>query len=196
MSERIQTVGPGEITQLIGQWQGGNRDAEAALFTALYNSLYSMATRFMRSERQGQSLGPTALVHEAYLKLTRAEKIDLTGRSHFLALSAQVMRRILVDRARARKAAKRDGLMVSAEAIDLVATDEDADRILSVDLAMKTLASDSPEQCQLVELRYFAGYSEEQCAAILGTSTRTVRRRWQVARIRLKVLIDGTRTPA
>lgn len=196
MSDSANSATPGEITQLIGQWQEGNREAEGALFSALYDSLHKLAMRVVRSERQGQSLGPTALVHEAYLRLTRAEKIDLSGRSHFLALSARVMRRILVDRARARRAVKRDGVMVSAEWIDLVRTDEDADAILSVDLAMETLASDSPEQCQIVELRYFAGYSEEQCATILGTSTRTVRRRWQVARVRLKGLIDGTGTPA
>lgn len=196
MSDSANSATPGEITQLIGQWQEGNREAEGALFSALYDSLHKLAMRVVRSERQGQSLGPTALVHEAYLRLTRAEKIDLSGRSHFLALSARVMRRILVDRARARRAVKRDGVMVSAEWIDLVRTDEDADVILSVDLAMETLASDSPEQCQIVELRYFAGYSEEQCATILGTSTRTVRRRWQVARVRLKGLIDGTGTPA
>ena len=196
MSDSANSATPGEITQLIGQWQEGNREAEGALFSALYDSLHKLAMRVVRSERQGQSLGPTALVHEAYLRLTRAEKIDLSGRSHFLALSARVMRRILVDRARARRAVKRDAVMVSAEWIDLVRTDEDADAILSVDLAMETLASDSPEQCQIVELRYFAGYSEEQCATILGTSTRTVRRRWQVARVRLKGLIDGTGTPA
>ena len=177
---------------MIDQWQGGNRDAEAALFTALYNSLHSIALRFIRTERPDMSMGATVLVHEAYIRLTRAEKINLTGRSHFLALSAQVMRRILVDRARARKAIKRDGIEVATDAVSLVATDKDADMILSVDRAMEALAKESPEECHLVELRYFAGYSEEQCAAILGVASRTVRRRWQVVRIRLKGLIDGT----
>jgi RNA polymerase sigma factor (TIGR02999 family) len=188
-TEQVRT---GEITRLIGQWQLGDRDAESALFSALYDALYGIALRVMRNEPRGQSLGPTALVHEAYLRFSKAEGLQLNNRAHFLALSAQVMRRILVDRARARRAAKREGIRLGAEAIDLVPTDRDADQIIAVDRAMNILAQSYPDECRLVELRWFAGYSVEQCAEILSLSSRTVRRRWNMARIRLKELIDGT----
>jgi len=194
VSQNINPPGSGDITRLLDQWLAGNREAEAALFSAMYKALYAIALRCVRSEAPGGSLGPTALVHEAYLRFTRAENINLNGRSHFLALSAQVMRRILVDRARARRAARRDGQLVTEEMIDLVQTDRDADRILAVDRAMETLSKDFPDGAKIVELRWFAGYSEDECAAILSVSSRTVRRRWQVARTRLKVLIDGTGT--
>ena len=196
MESPAEALEPGEITVLIEKWQSGSREAEAALFAALYEKLHSIATRYLRAESPGQTLGPTALVHEAYLRFTRSEQLNITNRAHFLALTARVMHRILVDRARARRARKRDGLMLGEEFFDLIPTDQDADQILAVDLAMETLSKDSPEQCQLVELRYFAGYSEEQCAEILGTSARTVRRHWQIARTRLKVLIDGSASEA
>ncbi len=188
----LHSAEAGEITRLLDQWQAGDHKAEGALFTALYDALYSIAIHSIRRENPGHSLGPTALLNEAYLRLAKTERINLTGRSHFLALSAQVMRRILVDRARARRAAKRDGLMLTDEYIDLVPTDSDADQIIAVDRAMETLSKDFPDESAIVELRWFAGYSEDQCAEILALSTRTVRRRWQVARTRLKLLIDGT----
>ena len=137
-------------------------------------------------------MGATALVHEAYLRFSKTERINLTGRTHFLALSAQVMRRILVDRARARRTAKRTGGVAIENWNDLVSTDKDADQILAVDLAMQTLVKDFPEGAQIVELRWFAGYSVEECATILSLSTKTVRRRWLLARIRLKEMIDGS----
>jgi RNA polymerase sigma-70 factor, ECF subfamily len=180
------------ITRLIDEWRKGNREAEGALFAALYNTLYAIALRCMRNETPGGSLGPTALVHEAYLRFVKAENISVSGRAHFLALSAQVMRRILVDRARARRASKRDGGFSQHDVIDLIPTDRDADQILAVDRAMESLSKDFPEGSKLVELRWFAGYSEDECAEILSVSSRTVRRRWQIARTRLKMLIDGS----
>ena len=187
---------PGEITRLIKQWQAGDKAAENALFEALYAKLHAIAARFLRSEAPGQTLGATALVHEAYLRFQRAERLDIAGSSHFLALAARVMRRILVDRARARRSEKRAGDRISLDAGDaLLVSDAEADEILKVDLALETLAKQSPRQVQIVELRYFAGFNEEESAAALGISARTVRREWQVARTRLRLAIDGAAAP-
>jgi RNA polymerase sigma-70 factor (ECF subfamily) len=177
---------------LLDQWQAGDRKAEAELFTAMYDALRAIAARCVRNEISGGSLGPTALVHEVYLRFVKAENINLNGRSHFLALSAQVMRRILVDRARARCAAKRNG--IALEFGDLVQTDRDADQIVAVDRAMEALSRDFPDEAKIVELRWFAGYSEDECASILTISSKTVQRRWKVARTRLKLLIGGDGT--
>lgn len=182
---------PGEITDLLAQWQAGDRQAEDALFTAMYRSLYAIAHRCVRNEGLGGSLGATALLHEAYLRLAKAANINLNDRSHFLALSAQVMRRILVDRARARRAAKRDGLFATDRSLDLVQTDREADLILAVDHAMEALSKNFPDEAKIVELRWFAGYSEDECASILSISSKTVQRRWKIARARIKGLIDG-----
>jgi RNA polymerase sigma-70 factor (ECF subfamily) len=98
---------PGEIARLIKRWQAGDKAAENALFEALYAKLHAIATRYLRSEAPGQTLGATALVHEVYLRFQRAERLDITGSSHFLALAARVIRRILVDKARERRSDKR-----------------------------------------------------------------------------------------
>lgn len=181
-----------EITRLIVEWQKGDSSAEAALFEALYRVLHRSALQILRTERSDHTLGATALVHEAYVRLRTAQKLDLTTRTHFLALAARVMRRILTDRARARMADKRAEGALRVELNEaLVSTDENAEEILSVDQALETLSRHSPRQCQLVELRYFAGYTMEESAAILGVSDRTARREWQVARTRLRGIIDA-----
>ena len=185
------TIPSGEITLLIDQWQAGDRAAEDALFAALYRALHSIALRLVRSEKQADSIGATVLVHEAYLRFNRSSQISIANRAHFLALSARVMRRILVDRARARAASKRDGIELGLAFADLVRSDDEAELILTVDLALTALAEDAPDLRQLVELRFFGGYSEQECAEVIGSSTRTIRRRWQVARVRMKGLIDG-----
>ena len=140
-------------------------------------------------------MGPTALVHEAYLRFANAEQISVSDRNHFLALAARVMRRIIVDRARARKSQKRGGNDVKADwNDDLVSTAEDADQVLAIDFALEKLDQQSPRQAKLVELRYFGGFTIEETAVVLGISVRTARREWQVARLRLKLAIDGATT--
>jgi len=186
--------GAGEITNLISQWQRGDKTAEDALFKALYHKLHVMALHYLRGERKGDSLGATALVHEAYLRFEQSEGLRILNRTHFLALAARVMRRILVDRARARSAAKRSAEAASCEDADLFGTDSQAEEVLAVNLAMESLARQSQRQAQLVELRYFGGFNEDEAAGILGISVRTVRREWQVARTRLKIAIDGAAT--
>jgi RNA polymerase sigma factor (TIGR02999 family) len=151
----------------------------------------------MRAERANQSISATVLVHEAYLRFRRAQRLEIADRSHFLALAARVMRRILVDRARARRAQKRERDPAPAEQAEaLVSTDADAVQILSVDRALTDLAKQSARMAQLVELRFFAGYSLEESALVLGLSERQLRRDWQAARTRLRIAIDGTPGPA
>jgi RNA polymerase sigma-70 factor (ECF subfamily) len=182
-----------DITQIIADWQRGDKAAENILFEALYKKLHSLAVYCLVSERPGQTLGPTALVHEAYLRFSRAEGLAIADRNHFMALAAGVMRRILVDKARARHAQKRSveaGFQDSAE--PFVSTDMDADEIISVDRALEQLAQQSPRQAQLIELRYFAGFSLEESAAVMDISARTARRDWQVARTRLRMAIEGS----
>jgi RNA polymerase sigma factor (TIGR02999 family) len=183
----------GDISKLIDQWQKGDRSAEQALFDAMYDSLHDIAGRIMRSERPNQTLGATGLVHEAYLRFCEAETLQISDRAHFLAFAAMVMRRIVVDRARARNAQKRSGEAVPIELNDgIVSTPNEAERILAVEEALQLLQAKAPRQAKLVELRYFAGFTLDEIAAILGMSTRTARREWQVARTRLRGVIDGS----
>ena len=181
-----------DITGLLVEWQRGNRAAERSLFDALYAVLHRIALQCLRTEWADQTLGATALVHEAYLRFSRSQPLTIADRNHFLALSARVMRRIVVDHARARRADKRRGERVRVEEGEsIVRTDRDADEILAVESALEMLRKHSPRQEKLVELHWFAGYSMNESAGILGISPRTARREWQVARVRLQEAIDG-----
>jgi RNA polymerase sigma-70 factor (ECF subfamily) len=183
-----------DITRLIQDWQGGNRAAEQALFEALYRTLHGIALHCLRSERDAGSMCATALVHEAYLRFANAERLSVGDRSHFLALAARVMRRIIVDRARARKSEKRGGDNQREDLSNsMIGSTDDADEVLAVDFALDKLDQESPRQARIVELRFFGGFSIEETAAALGVSTRTARRDWQLARLRLKLEIDGAR---
>lgn len=181
-----------EITQLIQAWQRGDRDAENELFQALYEKLRVIAQGCLRGESPGRSLNATGLVHEAYLRFQKAEPLEIYNRAHFLRLAARVMRRILVDRARARNSAKRDSGAAAGDNESWFLAAKEADEILAVDRAMEVLSGQSERQARVVELRYFAGFSEEESAAALGISARQVRRDWDVARVRLRMAIDGS----
>jgi RNA polymerase sigma factor (TIGR02999 family) len=182
----------GDITRLISEWQRGNKAAENALFEALYNRLHARALYLLSTEPSGQSMGPTALVHEAYLRLERSEGLEIADRNHFLKLAAKVMHQILVDRARARRSEKRGGDQVRVDEMDqLVRTDADADEILAVDLALADLRRRLPRHAQLVVLRYYGGFTLAESAAVLGVSERTVKRDWDQARTRLREAIAG-----
>ncbi len=180
-----------DITRLIAEWQDGNREAESALFERLYQRLHAIAMHLARNERIEDSLGPTALIHEAYLRFCGSAKLKIVNRAHFLALAARVMRRILVDRARARKAAKRNASDEEAEAVLWFRNEADVDEVIAVDRALEVLETRSPRQCRFVELRYFGGYTVEESAAALDISPRHARREWDVARTRLREAIDG-----
>jgi RNA polymerase sigma factor (TIGR02999 family) len=176
-------VHPGEVTQLLIDLRQGSQQAEEKLIPLVYGELRQLAAHYMRAERPGHSLQPTALVHEAYLRLTYMKETNWQGRAHFFAVSAQLMRRILVDHARVHHAQKRGGLaqIVSFdEAIDApIATSE---QLLALDQALDCLAELDPRQARIVELRFFAGLTEEETGQVLGISARTVKRDWRVAK--------------
>jgi RNA polymerase sigma-70 factor, ECF subfamily len=182
----------GEITRLISEWKHGDRHAENRLFELLYHKLRHIAAQCLRDEERCRTLGPTALVHEAYIRFSRSEDLQVADRQHFLALAARVMRQILTDAARSRRSGKRGSDPQRVELADsMVRTDADADQILAVDQALLELSQKFPRQAELVQLRFFGGWSLEEAAAAIGVSQRTARREWQVARVRLKESIDG-----
>ena len=174
---------PGEITQLLDQIRAGKRDAEDKLIPLVYDELKRLAAHYLRGERRDHTLQPTALVHEAYLRLTRLTDLDWRSRSHFFAIAATVMRRILVDHARAQRANKRDGLR-DAVSLDeaLVVSPEKSSELVALDEALERLAKLDARQSKIVELRYFGGLSEEETGEVLGISSRTVKRDWRVAK--------------
>jgi RNA polymerase sigma factor (TIGR02999 family) len=171
-----------EITGLLKAWGGGDVAALDRLTELVYQELRRMARRYMRNERDG-TLQATALVNEVYLRLVDVKNIDWQHRAQFFALSAELMRRILVDAARSRGSAKRGGGVVKINLDEAPALSPEPDRfILALDEALAALARLAPRQAKVVELRYFGGLSEEQAAGVLNTSPRTVRRDWQFAK--------------
>jgi RNA polymerase sigma-70 factor (ECF subfamily) len=184
-----------EITQLIAEWQQGDRGAESELFEALYRALHDIAVMSLRSDRQADSLGPTGLVHEAYLRLSKSKDLHIVDRAHFLSLCARVMKRIVVDKARKRKTVKRgsDGQRVELED-PMLPTEQHADEIILVDTALGELAEVYPRQAQLVEVRYFTGLSLDEASLALGISSRTAKRDWELARLWLKTRLNGRKT--
>jgi len=177
--------GPGgEVTQLLQRLKDGDRDALDRLFPLVLAELRRAAGRLLVQERVGHTLQPTALVHEAYLKLAGQAGVDWQNRSHFLAVSARAMRQILVDHARKRNAAKRGGGAVHAPltAADHVAVNLPVAELLSLNDALDRLDAVEPRLRQVVEFRFFAGMTEEEIAEALGVTPRTVQRDWVKAR--------------
>jgi RNA polymerase sigma factor (TIGR02999 family) len=172
-----------EITGLLRAWGGGEAAALDRLTELVYQELRRMARRYMRSERDGNTLQTTALVNEVYLRLVDVKNIDWQHRAQFFALSAELMRRILVDAARSRGSDKRGGGVVKVNLDQAPVLSPEPDRfILALDEALGALAKLAPRQARVVELRYFGGLSEEETAGVLKTSLRTVRRDWQFAK--------------
>ncbi len=177
---------PGEqLTRLLEAWQQGQRGAADELVTLVYAELRRMAKARLRDERPGHTLQATALVHEAWMRLMNQHGASWQNRAQFFAVAAQAMRRILVDHARKRSAAKRgDG--TSSVDIDALAHVLSAplpdDRLLALDAALEELATLDPRQARIVELRFFGGLSVEEAADILGVSPTTVKREWSTAR--------------
>jgi RNA polymerase sigma factor (TIGR02999 family) len=172
------------VTELLRLWNGGDSDAANELLPLVYDELRRRAAAYMRRERKDHTLQPTALVHEAFMKLAGQQNANFNDREHFFAIASQVMRRILVDHAKTRHRKKRGGsnedlpleeaLLAGAEAtnVNLIALDEALGRLAKID----------PEQERLVELRYFGGLSLEDAAKTLGVSRATAAREWQVAK--------------
>jgi RNA polymerase sigma factor (TIGR02999 family) len=176
-------VSSGEITNLLRAWSGGDQAALDRLAEQVYPELRRMARRYMKNERQANTLQSTALVHEVYLRLVDVRKVDWRERAQFYAMSAQMMRRILVDAARARAAKKRGGSAAKVNIDDTAVLSPAPDRsILAVDEALTAFARLAPRQARVVELRYFGGLTEGEIVAALDISPRTVRRDWDLAK--------------
>jgi len=174
---------PGEVTQLLIDLRAGNRDAEAKLIPLVYTELRRLAGYYLRGERVDHTLQPTALVHEAYIRLTKLHEVDWQNRSHFFATAATVMRRILVDHARAQQADKRQALHNAISLEDaLVVSPGRSEELVALDEALDRLAQLDPRQSKIVEMRFFGGLSEEETGSVLGISARTVKRDWRIAK--------------
>ena len=173
----------GEITQLLVDLKAGDRDAEGKLLDVVYGELHRMAGRMMRQERKDHTLQATALINEAYVHLIDQRAKNWQNRAHFFAVAAQVMRRILINHARTRGTAKRWGGQHKVDLDDaLPLTVEQSEELVALDEALSRLAQFDPRQGRIVELRFFAGLTEEECAEVLGISGRTVKREWRVAK--------------
>jgi RNA polymerase sigma-70 factor, ECF subfamily len=179
----MPTPAGSSVTMLLERARLGDREALATLLPLVYDELRRIARQQMRRERPGQTLNSTGLVHEAWLRLSASSHLAPHNRSHFLGIAANAMRQILVERARARHAAKRGGHRekVTLDEAILPGPEPDLD-VLAVDAALDKLAALDPDQARLVELRYFGGLSVEETAEALGISPATVKRRWASAR--------------
>src|SRR5262245_7174228 len=173
-----------QITELLLAWGDGNQAALEELMPLVYDELRKVAARHLRRQRPGHSLQTTALVNEAYLRLIDSSQVRWQNRAHFFAVSAQLMRRILVDFARSRSNLKR-GAGAERVTLDdaLLITPERGADLLALDDALTRLAGLNPRQAQVVELRYFGGLNEEEAAEALKVSLRTIQRDWNLARL-------------
>lgn len=173
---------PQAVTTLLAQWRGGDPRALAALIPLVYDELHRLAAHYLRGERCGHTLQSTALINEAYLRLVGHAPGAIANRAHFVGVAAHVMREVLVDHARARRAAKRGGgdrVELRNEDHPLVSDDVDA---LALDETMNKLAAFDPELCRLAEMRVFGGLTIEEMAIATGLSPATVKREWAVAK--------------
>jgi RNA polymerase sigma factor (TIGR02999 family) len=181
-----------EVTQLLKAWTAGDEQALEKLTPLVYRQLHQVAQHYMAGERSDHTLQTTALVNEVYLRLVDCGQVKWRDRAHFFAVSAQLMRRILVDFARSRGYQKRGGAVphISLEDAGSVGNEPDAN-LLAVDEALKALAAIDERKSRVVELRFFAGLSMEETAEVLGISTDTVLREWRVARAWLLRELSG-----
>jgi RNA polymerase sigma-70 factor, ECF subfamily len=172
-----------DITRLLSELSGGDPQAASKLIPVVYDELRHLAAGYMRRERPDHTLQPTALVHEAYVKLLAQRSVDWQGRAHFFGVAAQLMRRILIDHARGHLRQKRGGehQKVSLDEA-LVFSEQQSGEILAVDESLKRLQKIDPRQARVVELRFFGGLNIEETAEVLKVSAKTVKRDWSVAR--------------
>jgi RNA polymerase sigma factor (TIGR02999 family) len=174
---------PGDVTQLLAEWRNGDRSALDRMMPLVYDELRLIAGRFLRREHSNPTLQSTALVHEAYLRLVDQTRSDWEGRAHFLGVAATIIRNILVDHARSRKAAKRGGPMPALALDEAVAAPAKRDvELVALDDALASLSRLDPQQGRIVELRFFGGLSIEETAEVLGISASTVKRDWLLAK--------------
>ncbi len=186
-------ISPGTVTDLLNAWARGERQALETLVPLVYEELRRIAGRYMRRERAGATLQTSALVNEAYMRLVKANAIPWQDRTHFFAVSAQIMRRILVDAARHRRYAKRGGgaYRVSIDEGRIGSTEQGA-VLEALDDALTALARFDPRKAQVVEMRFFGGLSVEETAKVLLVSPPTVLRDWKLAKVWLTRELDRT----
>jgi RNA polymerase sigma-70 factor, ECF subfamily len=171
------------VTLLLKAWSGGNQEALRDLTSRVYPELRRMAAKYMRKERSGDSLQATALVHEVFLRLVEVDNVSWQDRAHFFAVSANMMRRILVDRARAKNMAKRGNVAVHVNLDDApdIASDSRDREMVAIDDALNELAEVDPRKAKVIELRFFGGLSVEETAEVLKISPQSVMRDWKMA---------------
>jgi RNA polymerase sigma factor (TIGR02999 family) len=182
----MKSTDSNKITALLKAWSNGETNAESELMPLVYNELRRLARHYRRRAGSGETLQTTALVHEAYLRLVKIDGVTWLDRVHFFAVSAQLMRRILVDAARADHAVKRGGAVRKAQIPDLDAipapgSDRSAE-VIALDDALRRLSEFDPRRARIIELRVFGGLSHEESAAVLGISPDTARRDWRLAK--------------
>ena len=172
------------VTELLANARSGDASALANVFPLIYDELQRLAQMQLQREPDGHTLSPTALVHEAYMRLIDYNRMEWTGRAHFLAVAATAMRRILVDHARSHRSIKRGGELrrVPIESVDM-ATDDRAELLIAVDDALGKLREVDARQAQVVECRFFGGMTEEETAEALGIGLRTAKRDWAKAKV-------------
>jgi RNA polymerase sigma factor (TIGR02999 family) len=181
-----------DVTQILHHWRDGDHDAPAQLMPLVYDELRRLARDYLRRERSDHTLQPTALVHEAYLRMVDEKSVDWQSRAHFYGIAARLMRRILVDHARAHNAAKRGGLerkVVLDEARDL-STSGKTD-LVALDGALESFAKSYPRKSEVVELKFFGGLEAKEIAEVLHVSQKTVLRDWQFAKLWLCRELEG-----
>jgi RNA polymerase sigma factor (TIGR02999 family) len=174
------------VTTLLRAWRRGDRGAFDRLTPLVYDELRRRARHYLRGERPNHTLRPTALVHEAYLRLVNLDQVDWRDRTHFFALAARQMRRILVDSARARRYQKRGGSAFMVTFDEALAVARLSPDLIALDDAVELLAAKDERKARVVELRFFGGLTNEEIAAALGMSTDTVTRDWQMAKLWLR----------
>ena len=185
-------IAPTEFTQLLVNWRNGDKAALDQMTPVVYEELRRLARFFLAAERSDHTLQPTALVHEAYVRLVDQHAVDWKNRAHFLGVAASMMRRILINHARARQAAKREGFTqaISLEDALGVFTNPRID-LLALNRALQELSEMDPQQGRVVELRYFGGLTIEETAEVMEISPATVKREWSTARLWLLQQIEG-----
>ena len=173
-----------EVTNLLRAWSNGDQEALDRLSERVYGELHRMARRFIKNEREGNSLQATALVHEVYLRLVDVGNVEWRQRAQFFAMAAQMMRRILVDAARVKGSLKRGGQAIRVNFEETAVLMPEPDRsMIALDEALTSFSEIAGRQAKVVELRYFGGLTEEEIAHALDISPRTVRRDWEFARV-------------
>jgi RNA polymerase sigma factor (TIGR02999 family) len=178
------STGTHEVTEILEQWREGNARAAERLFPLVYEELKHQARRHLSRERADHTLQPTALVHEAYMRMVDQTSPQIENRAHFFGFASRVMRQILVDHARQHKAEKRGGAAqrLSLNDIDLLPEQSAAD-LLELDEALKRLEAIDERKCRVVDMRFFGGLKEPEIAKVLGITEKTVRRDWQFAKL-------------